>query len=371
MRLQDWMVPVHYSRASLRLPVAQKQPLSAMQTVTQIFAEAKAKGSVAVEETDPLAAEGGVFFGRDNAFFALERAVRTQRIALIHGVGGTGKTELAKAFARWLMISGGLDDSRLVFFHAFEPGLASFGLDGVLSAIMARFGQTELYLQAPDTKARAALVLKVLAQVRGLLIWDNFEAVASMPEPGQATPPLDEEKRQELLAFINAVRGTKSVLLITSRSDEAWLGGPDALVRLQIGGLAEADALAYADHLLVPSAAAIARRAEQPQSFKALIDHLGGHPLSLRLILPQMASESPAKLLEALKGLADPPESDIVEDRRAELQSLTASILYSFRHLEETDRQRLLILSLFEQTVSAAILGGPIDPPQRFAGLEY
>lgn len=134
--------------------------------------------------------------------------------------------------------------------------MASFGLDAVLSEIMAKFGQAELYLQAPDTNSRANLVLQVLAQMRGLLIWDNFESVASMPEPGQATPPLDEAKQQEL----------------------AWFIG--------------------------------------------------------------------------------------------ELDSLTASIAYSFRHLPEADRQRLVILSLFENTASAPILGVMQNSPNRIAGLD-
>ncbi len=54
--------------------------------------------------------------------------------------------------------------------------------------------------------------------MRCLLIWDNFETVASMPEPGQATPPLDEAKKAELLWFIGELRKSKSALLITSRS---------------------------------------------------------------------------------------------------------------------------------------------------------
>ena len=49
-----------------------------------------------------------------------------QRVMVVHGLGGSGKTELAKAFARWLQVSGGLDDPSLIFFHSFEPGIASF-----------------------------------------------------------------------------------------------------------------------------------------------------------------------------------------------------------------------------------------------------
>ena len=117
----------------------------------------------------------------------------------------------------------------------------------------------------------------MLRQHRGLLIWDNFETVASMPEPGQATPPLDEAKKAELLWFIGELRKSKSALLITSRSEERWLGGPESFVRCEVGGLSERDALQYADHLLAPHAQASARRAAEPERLQRA-DRLSGRP---------------------------------------------------------------------------------------------
>ena len=315
--LQDWIVPVHYARSSLRLPNGETPRAAASQaevTAAKVFGAAKIdEGHTA----DDLAANDGVFFGRDAEFFILERAIRTHGLAVIHGVAGTGKTELAKAFARWLQNSRGLDDRGLVFFHSFEPGLPTFGLDLIVNEIMARFGQAEAYLAAGTTKERAELILQVLRQHRGLLIWDNFETVASMPEPGQATPPLDEAKKAELLWFIGELRKSKSALLITSRSQEPWLGGPERFVRCEVGGLAKRDALQYADHLLAPHAQASARRAAEPNAFKELIDYLGGHPLSLKLILPRLSEMSPSALLAGLKGQgALPPGFGAAEGRR-------------------------------------------------------
>ena len=365
--LQDWIVPVHYARSVLRLPQGETKPAPAS---TAEKTAAKVLGAAKIEDghtADDLAAVDGVFFGRDNAFFALERAIRTHGMAIIHGVGGTGKTELAKAFARWLQISNGLADPRLVFFHSFEPGLPTFGLDLIVNEIMARLGNAQAYLAAETTRERAELVLQLFRQLRCLLIWDNFETVASMPEPGQATPPLDEAKKKDLLWFIGELRKSQSALLITSRSDERWLGGPEVFVRCEVGGLGERDALQYADHLLAPHAQASARRAAEPKAFKELIDYLGGHPLSLKLILPRLAETSPA-LLAGLKGQGALPAGFGAAEGR--LESLGASVYYSFRHLPEEDRRRLVILSLFEQVVSASILGVMQDAPPRFQGFE-
>lgn len=103
-------------------------------------------------------------------------------------LGGTGKAELAKAFARWLRGSGGLDHPGLVFFHSFEPGLPSFGLDGVVAAVGLRlYGPVFARL---DPEPRVQAVLEALRRHRMLLVWDNFETVHSMPDPQGVTPPL-------------------------------------------------------------------------------------------------------------------------------------------------------------------------------------
>ena len=372
--LQDWMVPVHYARSALRLPnsvLTPKANSSLAETAAKVFRGAKiGEGHTEGE----LAANDGVFFGRDAEYYILERAIRSNKPTVIHGVAGTGKTELAKAFARWLQISRGLDDPRLVFPSSFEPGRATFGLDLIVNEIvnklMALLGQRfeKAYLAADTTKERAELVLQELRQHRGLLIWDNFETVASMPEPGQATPPLDEAKKAELLWFIGELRKSKAALLITSRSPEPWLGGPESFVRCEVGGLTERDALQYADHLLAPHAQASARRAAEPNAFQELIDYLGGHPLSLKLILPRLSEISPSALLAGLKGQsALPPGFGAAEGR---LASLGASLYYSFGHLPEVDRRRVVLLSLFEKVASVIILGNMKDAPARFQGLD-
>ncbi len=80
-----------------------------------------------------------------------------------------------------------MDDPRFVFWHSFEPGVASFGPAGVITEIgLAVFGAGFAALQ-PDDRRRA--VQNLLAEHRLLLIWDSFQAVGSMPSwRGDATP---------------------------------------------------------------------------------------------------------------------------------------------------------------------------------------
>ena len=82
------------------------------------------------------------------------------------------KTGLEKAFGRWWRDAGGIDDPRFVFWHSFEPGVASFAPGGVITEIgLAVFGADFAALQ-PDDRRRA--VQNLLAAHRLLLTWDSF-----------------------------------------------------------------------------------------------------------------------------------------------------------------------------------------------------
>ena len=71
-----------------------------------------------------------------------------------------------------------------------------------------------------------------------------------MPDPGGATPPLDEAGCQELPDFLETRAGRgRSAVLITSRASEDWLGG---IRRIAVGGLNSHEVTGYAGELLAP-----------------------------------------------------------------------------------------------------------------------
>ena len=134
-----------------------------------------------------------------------------------------------------------MDDPRLVFWHSFEPGVASFGLAGMITEIgLAVFGADFAALQ-PEDRRRA--VQDLLAEHRLLLIWGSFSTVRSVPDPGGVTPPLDERGCRELPDFLETRAGRgRSAVLITSRASEDWLGG---IRRIAVGGLALLEVTGY------------------------------------------------------------------------------------------------------------------------------
>jgi tetratricopeptide (TPR) repeat protein len=354
MPLADWLVPVHYLGRDVRFPQARVTRAAPIPS-DEIPGTADGDGTA---DLDPA----GSFVARDALFYLLEIAARWKRVVVLHGPGGAGKTELAKAFGRWWRDTSGVDRPELVFYHSFEPGVATFGLHGVINEIgMAVFGAD---FAKQDAAERRAAVEKVLAEQRALLIWDSFETVRSMPDPDHVTSQLDEDSCRELKDFLSRLAESgRSAVLITSRAAEEWLGD---LRRIPVGGLTPREANEYANHLLESSRVARQRRATW--AFGELMEWLDGNPLSMRLILPHLDTTEPDKLLGALRGTAPLPGQDLGEGGR--MTSLGASIAYSYAHLAESTRRLLPAICLFQgvaDQAALAVLPQVPDVPRRFA----
>jgi tetratricopeptide (TPR) repeat protein len=371
--LADWLVPVHYGRRDVSFP----QAAVARSPGGPALAEALDAASVTEAARDsgrgPLDPADGVFVGRDDFFYDLEVTARQGRVIILAGPGGAGKTELAKAFGRWWRDTGGIERPDWVFWHTFEPGLASFGLDSIITGIGLRLHGTEF--AALGAEQRYAAVLEALTSRKMLLIWDNFESVWSFADPGNDAPGMDETGREQLHSFIQAIAAHgPSVLLITSRNPEHWLG---EVRRVTVGGLASQEAAEYADVLLAPYPAAGERRARR--AFGELMEWLQGNPLALRLVLPGLDRDEPDVLLAQLRGVVASTES--AEDDSGKIDGgakvLAASVGYSYQHLTTLGHRLLPVISLLGGVADAGVLGGfsegvdlpagLVDVPERFS----
>ncbi len=368
MPLLDWVVPVHYASqyvAFQNLAAERK----ARPTPREAMDEILAKASEGPGEKDDFAATGE-FFGRDNEFLELERALWVRHVVVLHGIGGSGKTELAKAFARWFRLSGGADRPEWVIWQDFIPGGSTHNLDGYLTLLGLKVRGPDFILAYDTPEKRMEAVLSFMEKFRILVVWDNFESARSMPAPQAVGKGMDEKECNKIRAFLHEVgRQARVGVVITSRAEEEWLGGPDRISRVPVHGLLPHDADQYADSLLAGLSHAQEQRKDL--AFPELMKILAGHPLSLRLVLPFLEVFPVKDLKKGLLGRgALPPE--LQDDRAGRMESLAASVSYSLDYIPEPHSSRLCALALFEGAVDQAILWTMSEMegvPGRFAGI--
>jgi tetratricopeptide (TPR) repeat protein len=348
--LRDWMVPVHYFRREVRFPSAAADAgCEGLDTLPEHTATPAGPPSGELDAVD------GVFVGRDSLFYQLEQAARIQRVVVLAGAGGSGKTELAKAFGRWWRDTGGVDQPDWVFWHSFEPGLANLAMDRVIDEMAMALGGADL--AALDAGQRRAVVQEKLRDHRMLLIWDGFESLHTMRGRAHAVHALDERGRAELREFLeDLIEHGNSVVLITSRTSEEWLG---EVGRVGVKGLAKQEAAEYADTLLADYPRARDRRARR--AFGDLMEWLDGHPLSMRLILPRLDTVDPEVLLAGLRGTVPLARAGDLE-AEGWSRSLWAGITYSYAHLSQAAQRLLHAISLFQAVADWSLLSLLSDP---------
>ena len=105
--LDDWLVPVVYQQEPFDFSFAKKAKKVKADGGPELPGEAR-------DTENPYG-----FIGRDGAVLALERAMhRPPAGLLIQGLGGVGKTTLARGFLQWLQATDGLGNGG--FWFAFQ-----------------------------------------------------------------------------------------------------------------------------------------------------------------------------------------------------------------------------------------------------------
>ena len=328
--LQDWLVPVLY----------QQEIYTPFTPTVNLKSEIQNPESK-IEMVD-LPEEGAYgFIGRDYDILRLERAFRKNHVGLLKGMGGVGKTELVCGFARWLDETQGRTGG--IFFTSFERGA---GLSHVVNQIGRVLGSDKFSQLMPEQQQ--AVVLEYLRTHPCLLIWDNFEPVAGFPTGNE--PLLSNAERDNLKQFLKDLRGGQSWVLITSRREESWL--KDCNYKpLPLSGLSGQDVEEFAAKIL--QKVKVDRKNLAPQ-YLELLKLLGGHPLSLRVILPHLKTQSPNEIMEALRQGLDTFQGAEEEGRD---KSLYVSLDYSFAKLSDRTRQHSPFLAFFSERVYAYWLG--------------
>ncbi|MEB3188967.1 MAG: CHAT domain-containing protein [Snowella sp.] len=297
-------------------------PYSSRVQSANIYSPPFQRGAGGDHHNLPKQPEAG-FFGRSRELWKIDRwfTQNTRRITL-SGFGGQGKTSLAIEAGAWLQTTGMFSRVCFVDYANFQS------LDALAVAVATL--ATVLHHSFLDAEA----VIPVLAQIPTLIILDNLEAL-----PETALQPLLTAAK-----VWSEVEQTR--LLLTTRSPE--FGHPDYSSTslkhrfLRLDGLAAQDALDYVQRLMQfppePTYGVPAR-----QDLLDLLDLVAFHPLSIKVLVPQLKARPLGELGLALQqAILD--SSNLEEKDR----SLVASLNLSLARLDERAKALLPRLGVFQ-----------------------
>jgi tetratricopeptide (TPR) repeat protein len=314
--LEDWLVPVLYQQAPLDFDFIRQDRVEPLESrlPQDVLEHREAYG----------------FLGRDGPILEMERALRRDMpCILVQGLGGVGKTTLARGFLRWLDQTGGLDGA--LWFDLRDIHAAEY----VLNRTGEKFCGKDFGAQ-PN---KLELLADTLRQSRVIMVWDNFESAAEN---------LASADRDELGRFLDTIRGSRSKVIITSRSHEQWIG-PTLRFELPLPGLEGEERWEYCELLLRKLGLKVNR--DDPE-LQELLDRLAGHPLAMRAVLSRLEHMPAAKVGDALRNnIAELGLSEQEEQGR-----LFATLRFVEQGLPEQLRPMMGLIALHERQLSADFL---------------
>ncbi len=324
--LEDWMLLVVYQNRAPK------------------FDRTAFKGEAAVDSATyapPRTTYG--FVGRDVDILEIENRLLSRRnILLVRGMGGAGKTTLLHHLGWWWQKTHFTEQ---VFYFGYDK--KAYHLPEIVNTIGEQSG---LKLSGRFKDDRAA-VLRGLKSTRHLLVLDNLESVTGEPLAVQNTLPV--EAQTELREFLQKLIGGRTLLLLGSRSGEAWLRD-DPLRASEIYELRGLDYEAQTELteavLKNVHAPRYPEQAEHQADFRHLLKLLGGYPLAMEVVLSNLSQATPAEIIARLQA------ADVNLDNQTEAASKTQSILkciqYSHSNLSEAAQTLLLCLAPFTGVVN-------------------
>jgi tetratricopeptide (TPR) repeat protein len=321
--LLDFSVPVIYNQEPYTLSFADGA-----------VAEDKAAKAQLPEQVRDESSPYG-FIGRDYELLKLERSLRKDTPAvLIQGLGGVGKTTLACGLVRWLADTGGIDGC--VWFRFTDIRSADYIINGIGGSI---FGK-DFIVASLDVRIEA--LAAVLREHRIVIIWDNFEVVAGIPGT-YIKATLTDQDQGLLYKLLEKMRGGKSKVIITSRSDEEWLGVER--LKVSIGGLIGEERWEFCEKALDNLGIPVNRN---DKDLVELMELLNGHPLAMRVVLPRLEKMTARSAIDAIR--------NNMRELGDDADSLYGTLRFAVDNVDDELKVLLTPLALHELYVDADLL---------------
>jgi hypothetical protein len=279
------------------------------------------------------------FHGRARELLALHRKLRKHQAVVVQGMGGMGKTSLAREAAHWWHRIG------------LRPGGAAFfsfasrqGADRAVQAFV-QYVEGDRFVQGSPE----ALWTRAVAYFRTqavLWVWDNVESTLPQFQKGhdEGAVVFDDEERDRLRKLYVELTSGKPAgwLVVTCRPDETGLPG---IAEMALGGLEKGDALEMAREVLARKDIKVGSEGYEREAIETLLAAIDWHPLSIELVMAHIKKVKPADAVKDLRKLVAEASQEAGEDKN---RSLLASIKWSTDRLSEEAREVLPYLAWFD-----------------------
>lgn len=331
IELEDWLLPILYQNQEVQF---------ALQRFTPQEEVAFYQGKAAQYRSPQLPSYG--FVGRDLDILQIEKRLLLKRnLLLVRGMGGAGKTTLLHHLASWWQRTGFVQE---VFYFGYDE--RAWSRQQIMHTIARNLlDKYELLtFQSLSAEAQQIRITQLLKSVRHLLILDNLESITAAPLAVQHT--LSRKEQEHLRLLLADLVGGQTLVLLGSRSAEAWLAkGTFEEQSYELVGLDPEAASQLAERILERHHAI---KYQQNKDLRALLQLLDGFPLALEVVLANLAQQTPTGVIAALQ--AGGTTLQVGEsDKRTE--NILKCVEYSYRNLSPEAQQLLLCLAPFTSVI--------------------
>lgn len=341
LRLEDWFVPVLFQ---------EKEDPQLFRTTPGAITQATTREAHAARMGElPPTPETG-FIGRSRELLALQRLLRHENYAVIHGQGGEGKTALAAELARWMVRSHQIRRAAFVSVETHSNHLA------VLDAIGRQLVGNDYSAATFNDMENAILpVERALIEQSTLIVIDSMESIL-LPPYVETSEVLSEEAQRELMAVLalcaRLQKTGETRLVFTSR--EAMVAPFDAKRRgRELHRLDSEDAVKLVERALNAETENGAGLDAARESIEALVDAVHGHARTLALLAPSLRSQGVDATRESLVELMNAMEKKFPGSRE---HSLFASVELSLRRMSLASREKVRALGVFFGAIDLDVL---------------
>jgi len=293
----------------------------------------------------PAAGQYGLI-GRQLETCLMERLIARNKIILLAGNTGRGKTEFALNLGRWFQKVGRPQRPGGVFYTTFETSHPS-GLERVIHEIGTSIA--DLAFADMTIAQQRDWVTEYFQRTPSLLIWDNVENISGFPEGSPGL--LEEPESAELNEFLSQITstGSTSVLLIGRSPQAPWLTVEHIVEPWS--GLNGVESVELAGHIIEKNS--IDPNRITPE-LSDLLSSVEGHPLALQMALPLLKDVPLTVLIAELKNTEEKLSTSYDEEGRDNY--FTAVMEYAWTKMSHRNRTHLPFLSLFQRRVMMDIL---------------